>query len=99
MFNPPIVNIYNSLDTPEVQKKLDKILAAVQADTTAEKYLSELNDKLLQENIKLKKELEDMLTGEVLPITAQNKIKVITQQIGETNAELQAAIDKNKVVS
>lgn len=68
---------------------LIKILAAVKADTTAER-------NLVKQNIRLQKEINDLLSGQNLPPEVQKKVDAIFTQSQKNYHQLSKGISDNQ---
>ena len=66
-----------------------KILRAVKQDTAAEEALVKINDEL-------RKQLEDVLSGDVLPPEVQKKVNLIFEQSKKNSEALLKGISENQ---
>ena len=79
----------NHVDTAEIIHTLHRILRAVKQDTAAEQAL-------IRENDELRKQLEDILSGDVLPPEAQAKVNAIFEKVKKNTEELSKGISENQ---
>lgn len=82
----------NHIDTGEILRMLNKVFRAVRQDTAAEQAL-------IRENDELRKQLEDVLSGDVLPPEVQAKVNVIFEQSKKNSDALLKGIDENQPLS
>lgn len=82
----------NHIDTGEILRMLNKVFRAVRQDTAAEQAL-------IRENDELRKQLEDVLSGNVLPPEVQAKVNAIFEQSKKNSEALLKGIDENQPLS
>jgi hypothetical protein len=88
-----INNIYqNHVDTGEIIHKLNRIYRAVVNDTAIE-------EALLEQNEELRKQVEDLLTGETLPPQVQEKVNAIFAAAKAQKEKMKQAIVDNQPTS
>lgn len=79
----------NHVDTDQIIHRLDRILRAVKFDTAAEEALATQNEDL-------RKQLQDIFSGENLPPEIQKKIDAIFSASEASKANLEKGISDNQ---
>jgi len=79
----------NHVDTAEIIHTLHRIYRAVKQDTAAEQAL-------IRENDELRQQLQDVLTGNVLPPEVQKKVDAIFEQSKKNSDALLKGIEENQ---
>lgn len=79
----------NHVDTAEIIQRLQRIFRAVRQDTAAEAALVAINDEL-------RKQLEDVLSGDILPPIVQQKVNLIFEQAKKNSDALLKGIEENQ---
>lgn len=80
---------HNHVDTEPIIHRLDRIFRAVKFDTSAEEALAAQNEDL-------RKQLQDILSGENLPPEVQKKIDAIFSASEAAKANLEKGISDNQ---